>query len=444
VFSSATDSSAGVVSASSATERPSTLSLVAGPGAGPASVSVPSGLRRWVNLPPASGPSGARCFRCRRFGRGRFGRDSCGFRCRLVLYRDRRRFVLRRPEHRHERVLVDPAGIADGGQRKHRDQCQRPRRGRQRSCASSPSAALTPAGRPEAEGIIMRLAGKVPWRHGGSGFANPRLLRLHSFSDRRPVHPRGPGKALPGRDRSRLRARGPAARQAPVPAPCRLWLDRRRRRRGAPPGAPSFGSALGAGAGAGVGAGSGFGLGDDGLFSTIDSSSAISASVSSISAGNGSVTRIVSSRSGEVESSATGAADQFLDPAHILDRLRREIRPAARALGGVLPARHGPRRPASARLRAPPWADGRAARRRAVAGADLERLEPVEHVELGQRDAVHARGLDAGLPHQCGVEPAAAALAARGGAEFMAPLAQALAVSSSSSVGNGPSPTRVV
>jgi hypothetical protein len=54
-------------------------------------------------------------------------------------------------------------------------------------------------------------------------------------------------------------------------------------------------------------------------------------------------------------------------------------------------------------------------------------FEPVQHVELGQRDAVHARG-HAGLAHQRRIEPAAAALAPRGGAEFMAPLAQALAV----------------
>jgi hypothetical protein len=70
-------------------------------------------------------------------------------------------------------------------------------------------------------------------------------------------------------------------------------------------------------------------------------------------------------------------------------------------------------------------------------------VEPVEHVELGQRDAGDARH-GAGLAHQHRVEPAAAALAPGDGAEFMAALAQRWPVSSSSSVGNGPSPTRVV
>jgi hypothetical protein len=58
-----------------------------------------------------------------------------------------------------------------------------------------------------------------------------------------------------------------------------------------------------------------------------------------------------------------------------------------------------------------------------VADADLQLLEPVKHVELGQRDAGDAVDGDR-LPHQCRVEPAAAALAARHGAEFMAALAQ--------------------
>ena len=61
-----------------------------------------------------------------------------------------------------------------------------------------------------------------------------------------------------------------------------------------------------------------------------------------------------------------------------------------------------------------------------VAGADLHRLEPVEHVELGQRDAGDAA--DRGrLAHQHRVEPAAAALAAGDGAELVAALAELLA-----------------
>ena len=61
-----------------------------------------------------------------------------------------------------------------------------------------------------------------------------------------------------------------------------------------------------------------------------------------------------------------------------------------------------------------------------VAGADLHRLEAVEHVELGQRDAGDAADRDR-LAHEHGVEPAAAAAAAGDGAELVAALAEALA-----------------
>ena len=61
-----------------------------------------------------------------------------------------------------------------------------------------------------------------------------------------------------------------------------------------------------------------------------------------------------------------------------------------------------------------------------VADADLELVEAVEHVELGQRDAVDAADLD-GLAHQHGVEPAAAPLAPRDGAELVPALAEPLA-----------------
>jgi hypothetical protein len=62
----------------------------------------------------------------------------------------------------------------------------------------------------------------------------------------------------------------------------------------------------------------------------------------------------------------------------------------------------------------------------AVAGADFQLVEPVEHVELGQRDPGDSRD-PAGLAHQRGVEPAAAALAPGHRAELMAALAEALA-----------------
>ena len=48
------------------------------------------------------------------------------------------------------------------------------------------------------------------------------------------------------------------------------------------------------------------------------------------------------------------------------------------------------------------------------------------------------------LAHQHGVEPAAAALAPGHGAELVAALAERSPISSWSSVGNGPAPTRVV
>ena len=62
----------------------------------------------------------------------------------------------------------------------------------------------------------------------------------------------------------------------------------------------------------------------------------------------------------------------------------------------------------------------------AIAGAHLELVEAVEHVELGQRDAGDAAG-PYRLAHHHGVEPAAAALAPGDRAEFVAALAQALA-----------------
>src|SRR4051812_27378657 len=61
-----------------------------------------------------------------------------------------------------------------------------------------------------------------------------------------------------------------------------------------------------------------------------------------------------------------------------------------------------------------------------IADADFERLEAVEHVELGQRDAADTANLDR-LPYQHGVEPAAAAGPPGDGAEFMADLADARA-----------------
>src|SRR6185437_6026153 len=61
-----------------------------------------------------------------------------------------------------------------------------------------------------------------------------------------------------------------------------------------------------------------------------------------------------------------------------------------------------------------------------VADADLHRLDPVEHVELGDAQAGNAVQLDRALERR-GVEPAGAPRPAGGGAELVAALAQALA-----------------
>src|SRR5262249_54894571 len=62
----------------------------------------------------------------------------------------------------------------------------------------------------------------------------------------------------------------------------------------------------------------------------------------------------------------------------------------------------------------------------AVGGADLDLVEAVEDVELGEGDPGNAGDLDR-LPHHDGVEPAAATLAPGDDAELAAALAQALA-----------------
>ena len=62
----------------------------------------------------------------------------------------------------------------------------------------------------------------------------------------------------------------------------------------------------------------------------------------------------------------------------------------------------------------------------AIGGADLDLVEPVEHVELGQRDAVDAADLDR-LAHHHRVEPAAAARPAGDDAELAAAFAEGLA-----------------
>src|SRR5262249_37777878 len=107
--------------------------------------------------------------------------------------------------------------------------------------------------------------------------------------------------------------------------------------------------------------------------------------------------------------------------------LRRQVGPAPRSPRRLRPALERLPNGLDARLRVA--ARGKPVHALAVelvADADLELRETVEHVELGERDAVDAAHLD-GLAHERGVEPAATALAPRHGAELAAALADPLA-----------------
>src|SRR6056297_2871537 len=123
-----------------------------------------------------------------------------------------------------------------------------------------------------------------------------------------------------------------------------------------------------------------------------------------------------------------GALNQFLDPAHILDRVGRQVGPASRAFGRLAPARH-----LFVKRGAAPLLLGRGGQViqtlpvDLVADADFQRFEPVQHVKLGQRNTRHTRG-GTGLPHQGRIEPAAPPLAPRHGAEFAPARAKAMAV----------------
>jgi hypothetical protein len=86
-------------------------------------------------------------------------------------------------------------------------------------------------------------------------------------------------------------------------------------------------------------------------------------------------------------------ADQFLDVTHVFDRLGGKLGPGARPGGGAAPAFEFLVDRLDPRLRA--LAGGQIVDHLAVepvAGADLDLVEAVEHVELGQGDAVDAAG----------------------------------------------------
>src|SRR5690606_27692764 len=122
-----------------------------------------------------------------------------------------------------------------------------------------------------------------------------------------------------------------------------------------------------------------------------------------------------------------GRANQFFHLTNVFYRLCRQVRPFARSDGRFLPAFQRDIDRLDTGL------CGLACRQvvdilavQLVADADLQFVETVEDVELGQRDAGNAVGGDR-LAHRRRVEPAAAALAARDRAEFMALLAEELA-----------------
>src|SRR5262249_42878437 len=121
------------------------------------------------------------------------------------------------------------------------------------------------------------------------------------------------------------------------------------------------------------------------------------------------------------------AADQLLDAAHILDAGRRQLGEGAGAARALAPALESLPHRRELALRA--HGEGEALDALAVelvADAGLDLLEAVQHVELGERDAVDAVQLH-GLAHQHRIEPAAAAAPAGVDAVLVAAVAQQLA-----------------
>src|SRR5919204_454479 len=111
-------------------------------------------------------------------------------------------------------------------------------------------------------------------------------------------------------------------------------------------------------------------------------------------------------------------AHQFLDAAHVLDRLCRQLRPGPRPRSLRLPALDGLVDRLDLSLGVP-------ARRQivdiptieAVSHTNLKFSQTIKDVELGQSQAVDAAGTH-GLPYKYGVEPTAAPRPTGHGAEF--------------------------
>ena len=144
----------------------------------------------------------------------------------------------------------------------------------------------------------------------------------------------------------------------------------------------------------------------------------------SIYISNGFCIKIVSSRSGLVESMAAGQPVSSSSRRTYFDRLGGQI--ATRARPGRLfpPAGNSLVDRFDLGLRV---LSGRQvidlAPVQAIRGADLDFVKAVEDVELGEREAVDATGAD-GLADQYGVEPAAAARPAGDNPELLAALAE--------------------
>src|SRR6185312_14461723 len=118
---------------------------------------------------------------------------------------------------------------------------------------------------------------------------------------------------------------------------------------------------------------------------------------------------------------------QLLHPADIFDRLRRQVRPRTGIGSRLLPAFDGfidRLDPGLRALAGRQMVDFFAVQ--PIAGADLDRSEAIENIELGQREPVNSTSAH-GLPHQHGVEPAAAPLAPGIDAELPAAAADLLA-----------------
>ncbi len=120
------------------------------------------------------------------------------------------------------------------------------------------------------------------------------------------------------------------------------------------------------------------------------------------------------------------AAHQLLDATDIFDRLRRQLAPGARPRGLGLPPLHGLVDRLDLGLGV--LASGQVidlTAVEAIAHAHFQLVQAVQDVELGQRQAVDSTG-PYGLPHEHGIEPAAAPRASGHGAELAALLADAL------------------